>query len=164
MVRPGFSQISEFLHFFYKMFLKLFGKSFGTNIFEKRLIFCRRKKYQRCLRKQLFVIYLFFKNVSFSAEETATQRRLRACDPFISSVYFLVSWFCKVFTSRHSNIIRSTTIERRWYQHRQKTNWATAEKLRREAWEKEKVKEIKEITIKGLEPEVHIPVFWAAGG
>merc|ERR1719183_3178592 len=29
-----------------------------------------------------------------------------------------------------------------------------AEKLRREAWEKEKVKEIKEITIKGLEPEV----------
>ena len=26
------------------------------------------------------------------------------------------------------------------------------------------LKEIKEITIKGLEPEVHIPVFWAAGG
>ena len=27
---------------------------------KKRLIFCRRKKYQRCLRKQLFVIYLLF--------------------------------------------------------------------------------------------------------
>lgn len=37
---------------------------------------------------------------------------------------------------------------------RQKANWAAAEKLRREAWEKEKVREIKEMTIKGLEPEV----------
>merc|ERR1712066_974660 len=37
---------------------------------------------------------------------------------------------------------------------RHKQNWISAEKLRREAWEKEKVKEIKEITIKGLEPEV----------
>merc|ERR1719235_659135 len=37
---------------------------------------------------------------------------------------------------------------------RQKQNWMAAEKLRREAWEKEKTKEIKEITIKGLQPEV----------
>merc|ERR1719408_19366 len=37
---------------------------------------------------------------------------------------------------------------------KQKANWAAAEKLRREAWEKEKVREIKEMTIKGLEPEV----------
>ena len=146
------------------MFLKFFGKSFGTNIFEKTFDFLQTKKISDVCENNYSSFIYFFKNVSFSPEETATQRRLRACDPFISSVYFLVSWFCKVFTSRHSNIIRSTTIERRWYQHRQKTNWATAEKLRREAWEKEKVKEIKEITIKGLEPEVHIPVFWAAGG
>eukprot|EP00929_Paragymnodinium_shiwhaense_P006891 TRINITY_DN110844_c0_g1_i1.p1 TRINITY_DN110844_c0_g1~~TRINITY_DN110844_c0_g1_i1.p1 ORF type:complete len:818 (+),score=292.40 TRINITY_DN110844_c0_g1_i1:134-2587(+) len=37
---------------------------------------------------------------------------------------------------------------------RQKQNWVAAEKLRREAWEKEKVKEIKEMTVKGLTPEV----------
>jgi len=37
---------------------------------------------------------------------------------------------------------------------RQKQNWTAAERLRREAWEKEKVREIKEITIKGLQPEV----------
>jgi len=37
---------------------------------------------------------------------------------------------------------------------RHKQNWQTAEKLRREAWEKEKTREIKEMTIKGLEPEV----------
>ncbi|CAD7929669.1 unnamed protein product [Amoebophrya sp. A120] len=37
---------------------------------------------------------------------------------------------------------------------RQKQNWATSERLRRENWEKEKTKEIKEITIKGLEPEI----------
>ena len=43
----------------------------------------------RELRSTCFIY--FFKNVSFSVEETATQRRLRACDPFISSVYFLVS-------------------------------------------------------------------------
>ena len=30
----------------------------------------------------------------------------------------------------------------------------TAEKLRRESWEKEKTQEIKKLTIKGLEPEV----------
>jgi len=37
---------------------------------------------------------------------------------------------------------------------RQKKNWIAAEKLRREAWEKDKVREIKEMTIKGLQPEV----------
>jgi len=37
---------------------------------------------------------------------------------------------------------------------RQKHNWMSAEKLRREAWEKDKTREIKEITIKGLQPEV----------
>eukprot|EP00927_Polykrikos_kofoidii_P061210 TRINITY_DN56076_c0_g1_i1.p1 TRINITY_DN56076_c0_g1~~TRINITY_DN56076_c0_g1_i1.p1 ORF type:complete len:879 (-),score=203.85 TRINITY_DN56076_c0_g1_i1:44-2680(-) len=37
---------------------------------------------------------------------------------------------------------------------RHKQNWMSAEKLRREAWETEKVKEIKERTIKGLQPEV----------
>jgi 5-azacytidine-induced protein 1 len=37
---------------------------------------------------------------------------------------------------------------------RQKQNWMAAEKLRREAWEKDKTREIKEITIKGLQPEV----------
>lgn len=37
---------------------------------------------------------------------------------------------------------------------RQKQNWMAAEKLKREAWEKEKVREIKEMTIKGLQPEV----------
>lgn len=37
---------------------------------------------------------------------------------------------------------------------RQKKNWMAAERLRREAWEKDKVREIKEITIKGLQPEV----------
>lgn len=37
---------------------------------------------------------------------------------------------------------------------RQKQNWAATERLRREAWEKEKTREIKDITIKGLQPEV----------
>lgn len=37
---------------------------------------------------------------------------------------------------------------------RNKQNWIAAEKLRRESWEKDKVREIKEITIKGLQPEV----------
>lgn len=37
---------------------------------------------------------------------------------------------------------------------RQKQNWQAAERLRRESWEKEKTREIKEITIKGLQPEV----------
>jgi 5-azacytidine-induced protein 1 len=37
---------------------------------------------------------------------------------------------------------------------RQKQNWMAAEKLRRESWEKDKTREIKEITIKGLQPEV----------
>lgn len=36
---------------------------------------------------------------------------------------------------------------------RQKKNWMAAERLRREAWEKDKVREIKEMTIKGLQPE-----------
>jgi len=35
-----------------------------------------------------------------------------------------------------------------------KQNWMATERLKREAWEKEKVKEIKEMTIKGLQPEV----------
>mmetsp|Transcript_11985 Transcript_11985/g.21211 ORF Transcript_11985/g.21211 Transcript_11985/m.21211 type:complete len:937 (+) Transcript_11985:67-2877(+) len=35
-----------------------------------------------------------------------------------------------------------------------KQNWIATERLKREAWEKEKVKEIKEMTIKGLQPEV----------
>lgn len=33
---------------------------------------------------------------------------------------------------------------------RQKQNWITAERLRREGWEKEKTREIKEVTIKGI--------------
>ncbi|CAE8687779.1 unnamed protein product [Polarella glacialis] len=37
---------------------------------------------------------------------------------------------------------------------RNKQNWVAAERLKREAWEKEKVKEIKEMTVKGLQPEV----------
>lgn len=37
---------------------------------------------------------------------------------------------------------------------RQKQNWQAAERLRRESWEKEKTREIKEMTIKGLQPEV----------
>jgi len=37
---------------------------------------------------------------------------------------------------------------------RHKQNWMAAEKLRREAWEKDKVREIKEMTVKGLQPEV----------
>lgn len=37
---------------------------------------------------------------------------------------------------------------------RQKKNWMAAERLRRESWEKDKVKEIKEMTIKGLQPDV----------
>lgn len=37
---------------------------------------------------------------------------------------------------------------------RQKQNWTAAERLRREAWEKEKLREIKEMTVKGLQPEV----------
>jgi 5-azacytidine-induced protein 1 len=36
---------------------------------------------------------------------------------------------------------------------REKDNWITSEKVRREKWEKEKIKEIKEITIKGMQPE-----------
>lgn len=35
-----------------------------------------------------------------------------------------------------------------------KQNWMATERLKREAWEKEKVKEIKEMTVKGLQPEV----------
>ncbi|CAG9326077.1 unnamed protein product [Blepharisma stoltei] len=35
-----------------------------------------------------------------------------------------------------------------------KDNWITQEKLRREKWEKEKTREIKEMTAKGLEPEI----------
>eukprot|EP00929_Paragymnodinium_shiwhaense_P014121 TRINITY_DN122005_c0_g1_i1.p1 TRINITY_DN122005_c0_g1~~TRINITY_DN122005_c0_g1_i1.p1 ORF type:complete len:618 (-),score=237.80 TRINITY_DN122005_c0_g1_i1:137-1990(-) len=37
---------------------------------------------------------------------------------------------------------------------RQKQSWSAAEKLRRESWEESKVKEIKERTVKGLQPEV----------
>lgn len=37
---------------------------------------------------------------------------------------------------------------------RHRKNWMSAEKLRRDVWEKEKVKEIKEMTIKGLQPDV----------
>jgi 5-azacytidine-induced protein 1 len=36
-----------------------------------------------------------------------------------------------------------------------KDNWITGEKLRREKWEKEKTKEIKEMTARGLEPEIN---------
>lgn len=36
-----------------------------------------------------------------------------------------------------------------------KDSWATSEKLRREKWEKEKSKEIKEMTARGLEPEIN---------
>ena len=66
------------------------------NLFEKYFLkifdFLQTKKnvYDVCDNIYVTFIY-FFKNVSFSIEETATQRRLRACDPFISSVYFLVS-------------------------------------------------------------------------
>ncbi|CAJ1401870.1 unnamed protein product [Effrenium voratum] len=35
-----------------------------------------------------------------------------------------------------------------------KQNWIATERMKRESWEKEKVKEIKEMTIKGLQPEV----------
>eukprot|EP00438_Fugacium_kawagutii_P023992 Skav216899 [mRNA] locus=scaffold1276:195686:196990:+ [translate_table: standard] len=35
-----------------------------------------------------------------------------------------------------------------------KQSWMATERMKREAWEKEKVKEIKEMTIKGLQPEV----------
>eukprot|EP00916_Digyalum_oweni_P024380 GHVL01040304.1.p1 GENE.GHVL01040304.1~~GHVL01040304.1.p1 ORF type:complete len:525 (+),score=123.70 GHVL01040304.1:3481-5055(+) len=37
---------------------------------------------------------------------------------------------------------------------RKKQSWNLNEKLRRETWEKEKTQEIKEVTIKGLEPEI----------
>lgn len=37
---------------------------------------------------------------------------------------------------------------------RQKKNWMASERLRRESWEKEKIKEIKEMTIKGLQPDI----------
>ena len=37
---------------------------------------------------------------------------------------------------------------------RQKELWATAERIRREAWQADKVREIKEATIRGLEPEI----------
>jgi 5-azacytidine-induced protein 1 len=36
-----------------------------------------------------------------------------------------------------------------------KDHWATSEKVRREKWEKEKTKEIKEMTARGLEPEIN---------
>lgn len=35
-----------------------------------------------------------------------------------------------------------------------KQNWIATERLKREAWEKDKVKEIKDMTVKGLQPEV----------
>lgn len=37
---------------------------------------------------------------------------------------------------------------------RQKEAWAAAEKVRREAWQEEKTARIKELTIKGLQPEL----------
>jgi hypothetical protein len=37
----------------------------------------------------------------------------------------------------------------------QKDAWATAEKIRRDAWINGKTKSIKQQTIKGLEPEIH---------
>ena len=36
-----------------------------------------------------------------------------------------------------------------------KDSWVTGEKLRREKWEKEKTKEIKEMTARGMEPEIN---------
>ena len=36
-----------------------------------------------------------------------------------------------------------------------KDAWVTSEKLKREKWEKEKAKEIKEMTARGLEPEIN---------
>eukprot|EP00873_Tetraselmis_striata_P033440 jgi/Tetstr1/453704/TSEL_040660.t1 len=37
---------------------------------------------------------------------------------------------------------------------RQKEAWAAAEKIKRESWAEEKTREVKELTIKGLEPEI----------
>ena len=37
---------------------------------------------------------------------------------------------------------------------RQKDAWAAAEKIKRDSWAEEKTREVKELTIKGLEPEI----------
>ncbi len=37
---------------------------------------------------------------------------------------------------------------------RQRDAWAAAEKIKRDSWAEEKTREVKELTIKGLEPEI----------
>ena len=50
-----------------------------------------------------------------------------------------------------------TTLNENYKKEMKKTkdNWITNEKLKREKWEKEKTKEIKEMTARGLEPEIN---------
>lgn len=57
--------------------------------------------------------------------------------------------------ARHEQAIAS--LKERWAAElkRQKDAWSAAEKIKRDSWAEEKTKEVKELTIKGLEPEIH---------
>uniref|UniRef100_A0A061RE31 5-azacytidine-induced protein 1 n=2 Tax=Tetraselmis sp. GSL018 TaxID=582737 RepID=A0A061RE31_9CHLO len=56
--------------------------------------------------------------------------------------------------SRHEAAVAA--LKDRWAAElkRQKEAWAAAEKIKRDSWAEEKAKEVKEMTIKGLEPEI----------
>lgn len=92
--------------------------------------------------------------------EAGMERQLQLVDKLLSDKADLTKR-CEVFSEELKAVERKFQLKIEELQEhsakeltRQKQNWTAAEKLRREAWEKEKVREIKEMTIKGLQPEV----------
>ena len=86
-----FPQISAFFHSHCHVNVHHHVLESCVHFLKKRLIFCRRKNLSAMSAKRSpGHFFNVSKNVSFSPlDNTATQRRPRACDPFISSVYFL---------------------------------------------------------------------------
>merc|ERR1719193_1463528 len=87
------------------------------------------------------------------------ERQLKMCDRLMQDKAQL--------TAKCSQIAEEFSITKRQFDARvdevqenaskelqkQRNNWMAQEKMRRDQWEKERVKEIKEMTIKGMEPE-----------
>lgn len=92
--------------------------------------------------------------------EESLERHLKLVDRLLNDKTELTKR-CELFTEELKAVERKFQIKIEGLDeqaskelHRQKQSWSAAEKQRREAWEKEKVKEIKAMTIKGLQPEV----------
>lgn len=95
-----------------------------------------------------------------SQYEAGMERHLKLVDRLLTDKTELTKR-CELFTEELKAVERKFQIKMEEMDEqasreleRQKRNWMAAEKLRRESWEKDKVREIKEITIKGLQPEV----------